>query len=280
MKISGFTIVRNALKFNYPVLESIQSILPICDEFIINVGHSDDETLSLVKKLNQPKIRIIETTWDLDQKPDVLSYQTNLTLKECKGDWTFYLQSDEVIHEADLEKLKGMMAQNLNDESVDALMFKWLHFYGSYFRYRIDQGWFQKQVRIIRSNGTMESCKDAWTFQRCDGQPVKIKKTNILLYHYGWVQPSDVMAQRRSNAEVLWNQELSDKERKDSYDYGDLNRFQPYFGSHPNVMKSRIQAHGLSKDDLQQINQKYWWHPFKILKARIKTGKRIRQRIK
>ena len=101
MKISGFTIVRNAVKFNYPVVASIRSILPICDEFIVNVGDSQDGTLELIRSIGSPKIRIIQTQWDMGQGSQVLSQQTNLTLKECRGDWAFYLQSDEVIHEAD-----------------------------------------------------------------------------------------------------------------------------------------------------------------------------------
>ena len=111
MKISGFTIVRNALKFNYPAVESIQSILPICDEFIVNVGESEDDTLKLIKSINSPKIRIIQTKWDFSEGKTVLSRQTNVALKECKGDWAFYLQSDEVIHEDDLPVLKNKMAQ-------------------------------------------------------------------------------------------------------------------------------------------------------------------------
>src|SRR5665213_914838 len=106
MKISGFTIVRNAVKFNYPVVESICSILPICDEFIVNVGDSDDGTLEMIKSIASPKIKIIETKWDMSQGPTVLSEQTNIALKHCSGQWAFYLQTDEVIHERDLPNIK------------------------------------------------------------------------------------------------------------------------------------------------------------------------------
>lgn len=34
MKVSGFTFVRNAVKYDYPIVESIQSILPLVDEEI------------------------------------------------------------------------------------------------------------------------------------------------------------------------------------------------------------------------------------------------------
>ncbi len=275
MKISGFTIARNAIKFNYPILESIRSILPLCDEFIINVGDSEDDTLNLIKTISSPKIRIIQNKWDFSQGKEVLSYQTNLALKECSGDWAFYLQSDEVIHETDLKKLKILMGRYLTDDAVDVLRFKWFHFYGSYFRYRIDAGWYQKQDRIVRNNGIIESWGDAYSFKRKDGQPLQTKDTRCFLYHYGWVQPGNVMTHRRVNAERIGFTTLADQERKNEYSYGDLSRFPVYFGTHPAVMKERIQIHEASQRDWRSIQRRYWYHPGKILRIRYKTGKRI-----
>lgn len=280
MKISGFTIVRNAVKYNYPIIESINSILPVCDEFIINVGDSEDETIELIKSIESPKIKIVPSKWNFTQGKEVLSQETNLVLKQCSGDWAFYLQSDEVIHEQDLLILRRLMQKYLYNKNVDAFRFRWLHFYGSYFRYRIDSGWYQKQDRIIRNNGEIESFGDAYGFRRKNGQILKRKNTRRLLYHYGWVQPSDVMTKRRINAEKIGFTTLNNNERKDDYSYGDLNRFPVYFGTHPKVMNERIVQHQLSQEDLRSISKKYWWHPFKILKIRHKTGKRIKSRIK
>jgi len=279
MKVSGFTIVRNAEKFNYPIAESIQSILPICDEFVINVGDSQDNTLDLVGSIKSPKIKIIENTWDMTQGKEVLSYQTNLALKECCGDWAFYLQSDEVIHENDLKNIQKRMQQYLDDKTVDVLRFWWLHFYGTYYRYRIDKGWYQKQDRIIRNNGEIESFGDAYAFKRKDERPLRREKIGCLLYHYGWVQQGDVMTQRRINAENIGFTSLIASDRKEDYNYGDLNRFPVYFGTHPGVMKERIADHTLSQEDLKEINRKFWWHPLKILKVRYKTGRRVKKRI-
>ena len=279
MKVSGFTIVRNAEKFNYPAIESINSILPICDEFIVNIGDGEDDTPQLIKSIGSPKIKIIRNQWDLSQGKEVLSYQTNLALKECRGDWAFYLQSDEVVHEADLGKLRSCMENHLNDSHVDCLRFSWFHFFGSYWRYRIDSGWFQKQDRIIRNNGQIESYGDAYAFQRKDGQPLKRKNTGCFLYHYGWVHLPQVMTQRRVNAEKIGFTSLAAAEREENYSYGDLNRFPVYFGTHPDVMKKRVNGHVLSREDWHHIGRKYWWHPFKIFHTRHKTYKRIKARI-
>jgi glycosyltransferase involved in cell wall biosynthesis len=279
MKISGFTIARDVIKFNYPILESIRSILPICDEFIVNVGDSEDGTLDLIRSIKSDKIRVIQNVWDLSQRSEVLSYQTNLALKECSGDWAFYLQSDEVIHEDDLGELKRVMAGHLHHPAVDALRFRWLHFYGSYFRYRVDRGWYQKQDRIIRNNGTVESCGDAFGFRRKDGRPLGRENTGCLLYHYGWVHSEETMTRRRVNAERIGFTALRADERRAQYDYGDLNRFPVYFGTHPAVMEERVTAHPLSQKDLQDIRRRFWWHPLRWFKARYKTGRRVKERI-
>lgn len=278
MKISGFTIARNAIKFGYPISESIQSILPICDEFIVNVGDSDDDTLNLIKSIKSDKIRIIQNTWDFSIGPEVLSTQTNIALKECQGDWAFYLQSDEVIHEADLQRLIRCMEEYLSDEDVDALRFKWFHFYGSFYRYRVDAGWYQKQDRIIRNNGEIESFGDAYAFQRKDKQPIRRVNTGCFIYHYGWVQNNHIMAQRRQNAKDIGFIQLKDQENQ-AFDFGDLNRFPIYFGSHPNVMRDKLIQHELSKHDIKNIQCKYWWHPGQVFKLRYKTCRREKNRI-
>ena len=64
MKISGFTFIRNAIKYNYPIIEAIQSILPICDDFYVAVGKSEDNTWELIKNINPEKVKIVETVWD------------------------------------------------------------------------------------------------------------------------------------------------------------------------------------------------------------------------
>jgi hypothetical protein len=279
MKISGFTIVKNAVKLHYPAVESIRSILPICDEFIVNVGDSEDSTLALIKSIDSPKIRIIQTVWDMSQGPTVLSEQTNVALRHCTGDWAFYLQTDEVIHEADLPKLKRLMLKHWHDQNVDALRFKWLHFYGSHYRYRIDLGWYQKQDRIIRNNGKIRSYGDAFAFERVDDKPLKTLRTGCFLYHYGWVFTQEVMAKRRLNQGEIWSDNRDTEKRTGRYEFGDLSRFPVYFGSHPATMKNLIASHPISRQDWSAICRRYWWCPFFWLRLRYKTGRRVKERI-
>lgn len=279
MKISGFTIVRNAVKLKYPVLESIHSILPICDEFIVNVGDSDDGTLELIKSIDSPKIKIVQSKWDMSQGPLVLSVQTNIALDACSGDWAFYLQTDEVVHENDLPILVRAMRKHLSNPEVDVLRFKWFHFYGSHFRYRIDLGWYQKQDRIVRNNKQIRSCGDAFAFERTDGKPLRNVNTGCFIYHYGWVFSEKDMAKRRINQGEIWSQDRTQEKATQLYQFGDLQKFPIYFGTHPSVMTSLIQAHQISQEDWNQINRQHWFNPLKIFRIRFKTGKRVKYRM-
>ena len=52
MFVSGLTIVKNGVKLRYPFLESIQSLLPVCDEFIAVIGDCEDDTRERILALN------------------------------------------------------------------------------------------------------------------------------------------------------------------------------------------------------------------------------------
>ena len=64
MKISGFTFIRNGATLGYPFVASIRSLLPLCDEVIVNVPRSTDDTLEQVEAIGDPEIRVLETEWD------------------------------------------------------------------------------------------------------------------------------------------------------------------------------------------------------------------------
>ena len=170
------------------------------------------------------------------------------------------------------------MKYYLNKKEVDVLRLLWFHFYGSFWRYRIDLGWYQKQNRIIRNNGQMESFGDAFGFRRIDAQPLRIRSTFCFLYHYGWVNSNEAMQKRYDNAAQIG---FSDKNKNSIFTdgYGNLERFPAYFGTHPAVMKEVLQHHHLSQEDFRLIRRKSWWNPFFWMRLRYKTGRRIKKRI-
>src|SRR5690349_10266479 len=119
MRVSGFTFLRNGVKLGYPFAESIRSVLPIVDEFVVALGPSEDESEALLKAIADPKIRIIHTTWndrirsDYSVKGYVYGQQKSIALFNCTGDWAFYLEADELVHEADLPKIQAAMERYL-----------------------------------------------------------------------------------------------------------------------------------------------------------------------
>ena len=125
MKISAFTFIRNGQILGYPFIESINSVLSIVDEFVINVGESEDETLSLIMSINNPKIRIIKSQWNESMKDRgyVYGQQKMIAQFNCSGDWAFYIEGDEIYHENDLKTIKQSMKDYLHNPKVEALAF-------------------------------------------------------------------------------------------------------------------------------------------------------------
>ncbi|MFA4967317.1 MAG: glycosyltransferase [Candidatus Margulisiibacteriota bacterium] len=271
MKVSGFTVARNVIKFDYPVVEAIMSILPVCDEFIVNVGDSEDDTLELIKSIGSPKIKIVQNVWDPKMRKDgrILAYQTNLALKECTGDWAFYIQADECVHEKYLPIIKEKMEKHLNDPKVDGFSFRYVHFYGSYSKIVAPEwDWYKESIRIIRNNGTMISDGDATSFRKLRlykprinsrlnfnrefirrledffSPSVKNIPSEAEMYHYGWVRPPSVMMQKKIEALSFYSSKnpTLDKHpmKGHQFDYGNLSALPDFTGTHPAVMGKRI----------------------------------------
>ena len=244
MKVSGFTIVRNGIKYFYPFIEAITSILPLCDEFIVNVGDSNDNTLNAVKSIQSEKIKIIESKWDMSLREGgkVLSIETNKVLTECTGDWCFYIQADEVIHEKYFPVIKAAMQKYLIKPEVEGLRFNYKHFYGSYDYYQDNyRKWYPYETRVIRRKEDIISWGDAMNFKHRDGSALKVVPIGAEIYHYGWVKPPDTMTSKRINLHKLYHTDEKVKElATNSTKLDDLGNLKRFNETHPAVMYERI----------------------------------------
>jgi hypothetical protein len=173
MKISGFTMVRNATKLYYPIKESIESILPICDEFVVALGKgdADDYTQQAIESIQSPKVRIVHTEWDLQKYTGgtVYAQQTDIAKSHCTGDWLFYIQSDEVLHERYLPVVKARCAELLNDSTIEGLLFDYKHFWGDYHHHIVSHAWYPREIRIVRNLPDIHSWRDAQSFRKIPG---------------------------------------------------------------------------------------------------------------
>lgn len=248
MKVTGFSIIRNAVKYDYPIVEAIRSVLPLCDEFVIGIGQSEDETIGLIESINSPKIKIIHTIWDDSLRTGglVLSDETNKAFKaiEADTDWCFYIQGDEVIHEKYHDNIRAGMQQHLHDKRVDGLLFKYLHFYGSYDYVGSSTRWYPHEIRIIRNDKSIYSYKDAQGFRKGDDQKLNVKLLDAYVYHYGWVKDPRAMQRKQENFHKMWHDDAwleSNVIKADTFDYfSDIDELAKFKGTHPAVMQERI----------------------------------------
>jgi glycosyltransferase involved in cell wall biosynthesis len=248
MKVTGFTIIRNAEQFGYPILEAIQSVLPLCDEFVVAVGNSSDNTVGLIESIGSPKIRIIHTVWndDLREGGRVLAEETNKALAAISPDtdWAFYIQGDEVLHEQYLDTVRQAMLDNLTDHTVEGLLFKYVHFYGS-FRYVGDsRRWYRREIRVVRHTGQVTSYRDAQGFRKKDNTKLQVKLIDAFIYHYGWVKPLELQRAKFGYFYRFWHTEEAMKQvavqaQTFSYDKH-IDSLAEFSGTHPAVMQPRI----------------------------------------
>lgn len=249
MKVTGFTIIRNAITYDYPVVEAITSVLPICDAFVVAVGNSTDETLALIKGIDSPKIKIIETVWDdsLRQGGHVLALETNKALDAIgpDTDWCFYIQSDECVHEKYLPVIKEAMQKYRDNEQVDGLLFNYVHFYATYHYVGNSRRWYRKEIRIIKNNKRIRSYKDAQGFRKTDHTKLRVKQIPAEIYHYGWVKPPKAQQAKQKNFHKMWHDDAWMKKNiaeAEEFDYSEIDSLAAFEGTHPLVMQNRIQA--------------------------------------
>ncbi len=250
MKLSGFTFVRNAILYDFPLEESLRSLLPLCDEVVVAVGRSEDETLEAVRDLGGGKIRIIQTVWDdaLRQGGQVYAQQTDLALAACTGDWCIYLQADEVLHEADYDGFREELRRADSRPDIDALLLRYLHFYGSYDYLGVGRQWYRREIRAVRNTGRVISWGDAQGFRQRlpDGTTAQLRarQTDVRAFHYGWVKPPEIQGRKQRTAHRYWHDDAwiaSNMPDVDWFDYASANQLRRYDGSHPAVMRQRIE---------------------------------------
>lgn len=261
MKISGFTFCRNAAKLFYPVKESIESVLPLVDEFVVALGpcDEDDDTEDQIRKIGSDKIKIINTCWDLQEFPGGTEYahQTDIAKEACTGDWLFYIQGDEAVHEKYLPLIKSSCEKYLHDKKVDGFLFKYKHFWGDFNHYVVSHAWYANEIRIIRNDPDFHSWRDAQSFRKIPffngrdyNQKENTHKLNVValdafIYHYGFVRPPHIMQKKRKNHHGNYKDHASADEKfkneKTDFDYGDLSKLSLYKGTHPSAMKPFIE---------------------------------------
>lgn len=289
MKISGFSMGRNVGKLYYPVKESIMSILPLVDEFVFALGDCDegDNTLQVLESIDSDKIKIIHTKWDLEKYPRGMehAHQTDIAKGACSGDWLFYIQNDELLHEKYHDQIRDLCHKYLDDKEVEGFLFGYKHFWGDYDHYHFSHSWYKNEIRIIRNDKDIHSWESAQSFRRIpdfDGVNYRVQKgthklkvidSGAEIYHYGWVRPPRLMKEktRMININHMGVEKANELDRKNEFSYGPLNKLCVFKETHPLVLKEWIAKFNW-KDELQYTGitpKNRPPHVHEILKNRI-----------
>ncbi len=246
MFVSGFTFIRNGIRYDYPFLESIRSALDLCDEYIIMAGRSDDGTREALESLDSGKIRVIDSDWDdtLREGGRVLAAETNKALDRVnpRADWALYLQGDEVIHEKDHPAIRQAMQKHKENPAVEGLLFSYIHFYASYKYVGDSRRWYRREIRVVRNDPSVRSWKDAQGFRK-DGRKLRVKPVHAGIYHYGWVKSPATQQLKQKYFNRYWHNDAWLKKHVGEgldYDYTSIDSLVPFSGSHPGVMAERV----------------------------------------
>jgi hypothetical protein len=241
--ISGFTVIRNAVLMGYPVVEAIRSILPICDEYIVAVGAGDDDTRDLIASIGDPKLRIVDTVWDRTKNRGghMLAEKTNEALAMCRGTWCFYLQADEVVHEDDLSVIRAACERLRDDMAVEALLFAYTHFYGSFSVIATSHNWYRNEVRIVRNGIGARSVGDAQSFMVADHKP-RVVRSGARILHYGWAKPPERMGRKMARFHYWYFGAQEEKTEDPTFQFRQMYGLRPFTGAHPAIMRDIVAA--------------------------------------
>ena len=246
MIVAGFTFIRNAIKYDYPIVEAIKSILPLCDYVVVAIGDSDDRTEELITGLNEKKIRIIHTVWD-ESVPNggVLAVETNKAFDAIgdDADWCFYIQGDEVFNSEQTNIVRASMLKYKDNAQIQGLLFHYRHFYGSYDYIGTARGWYRHEIRIIKNDKKIRSYRDAQGF-RIEGKKLRVRLIDAYIHHYGWVRNPEAQQRKQLNFNKYWrtNEWISENVPDvESFDYSQVDGLSLYIGNHPEVIQPRIQ---------------------------------------
>lgn len=201
MQISGFTIVRNATLLDFPLEASIRSLLPAVDELVVNVGVSNDDTLARVAAIGDPKIRVLEATWNDGRGIAMLAEETQRVMTACRHAWGIYIQADEVLADGSAQRLRQAIERCDRDQRIEGVVVDYRHFYGSFDTIARNRKWYRREIRAVRLGSALDirSYRDAQGFRvGAEARRVRCAVSGAVMHHYGWARPEWALAAKRA----------------------------------------------------------------------------------
>ncbi len=243
MKITGITLLRNAVKLGYPFELAIRSMYALCDEVVVLVDPtSEDETMARVRELMDPQrfpgffpetFAIVESRWDMTNHRGhtncEISMQTAKALEHATGDWVLSIQADEVLHEAEIEPLRKVI-EIANANGITGIELQRLYFYGSLEKVRED--WTLWLLRLFKRGCWKPDVDGAMRFDPI-GSQVRMRTEAARMFHYSRIGDPQQIADRVRNLDRFFH---APEKVKDGalppYDFEALRKLDTYVVGH------------------------------------------------
>ena len=250
MNLSGFLIVRNATKLDFPVEASLHSILPLCEEVVVNVGRSEDDTRDRIEAMADPRIRILDAEWDLSRGESVLREETARAMRACRHSWGLCIQADEVLHEAGRDDLAETIRAAATDPRIEGVVVRYRHIFGAPDREAVNRRWYRREVRAVRLDPSLgvHPYRDAQGFRVGAGdRRVRAKLSRAEMFHYGWLRSAAALRARGEVDRALYPGRWVPPVEQAAV----LRWFpglRPFHGTHPKVAAEWVKARGNDPD--------------------------------
>ena len=255
--ISGFTIVRNAVKLDFPVVESIRSVLPVCEEFVVNVGKSEDDTLELIRSIGDARIRIVEAEWDWSDKILALGRETRRAMEACRFPGASTSRPTRCWARG-AEVLRRTVQEVDGDRGVEGLLLKYLHFYGDFSTIATNRRWYQREVRCMRLGPDFDvrPYLDAQGFRvGPTNRRIRVRDTDAVMFHYGWARPPASIQKKREFTRSLY----PEKEQGERPLLPWIPLLRPFTGEHPMVARSWVAERTPAAGELRVSEPRFDW---------------------
>ena len=245
MKISIYTFARNAIYYDYHIVDMLLHHLDFADEIIVNEGYSTDDTFNRIKRIDS-KIKIYKNKWDTANPIEWLARFKNEARKLCTGDWCILLDADEFIPEWEFSRIRCYLS---NTNKVIIPM-KYVNFYGNYKVYNKNPkkyNWPEYKYSIhknisdleIVGDGSNVAFKDASRNVSSSKDESPYANERFECHHFGVVR-KPARLREKWHSQALRDRGFYSKEKKSRWDWvpGFVYNLFPYKWTDPQYMDS------------------------------------------
>ncbi len=259
--ISVYTYCTNAIRDEFFLIEGIKSALLFADEIVVMDGGSGDNTIEKIQEINDPRIKIYTNKWLDSLGKSMGGINRSLAIGRCTSDWCVLMDADEAFHEDDIERIKKI-PESVTDNII-AVEFNTIHFYKDYEH--IINGcpdWkdlYNNKIYMVRNHkcihhGFVGMEPDAHV--DLNGKPLSQEKrflSNVRVFHYGHARTKKSYVKKYNRIEGRhkgWDFKPITEEK-----FGWLPdyKLKKYNGTHPAVMKNRIEVGLDSYDKIMEL---------------------------